>query len=209
MTRTCARDLTARINSTFGDLAGMLKRAHDEKAWQALGYADWKSYVAAELKFSEQRSFQLLDFATIRGELADSTVVESKVLPTSERVTRELKAVPKDQRPAVYAEAVEAAGGKAPTAMQVKQAQAKVIEAEIVPTVAKKQREPKIPLSHKVVVSLEGEIKSIERVTTLSPHALTLYVTSEDLLKKQLSNLRSSLAAKVCKAIRAQEGVTL
>ena len=131
MTRSCAKDLTARINSTSEDLAGMLKRAHDEKAWQALEYPDWKSYVAAELKFSEQRSFQLLDFATIRGELADSTVVESKVLPTSERVTRELKTVPKEQRPVVYAAAVEAAGGQQPTARQVKQAQAKVVEVEV------------------------------------------------------------------------------
>jgi N6-adenosine-specific RNA methylase IME4 len=122
MTRTCAKDLTARINSASEDLAGMLKRAHDEKAWQALGYDDWKSYVKAELKFSEQRSFQLLDFATIRAELADSTIVESKNLPTAEGVTRELKKVEPEQRPAVYAAAVEAADGKRPTAKQVQAA---------------------------------------------------------------------------------------
>lgn len=143
MTRSCAADLTKQINSASEDLAGMLKRAHDEKAWQALGYDDWKSYVAAELKFSEQRSFQLLDFATIRGELADSTMVESEVLPTSERVTRELKKAPPAERAEKYAKAVVISGGKEPTAKTVKavveqqeqpikQAEAKETEGEVV-----------------------------------------------------------------------------
>lgn len=129
MTRSCAADLTRQINQASENLAGMLKRAHDEKAWRALGYTDWKSYVAAEIKFSKSRVFQLIDYETIRQELAESTMVDSLPSPT-ERAARELKPVPPAQRPAVYAAAVEAAGGKQPTAKQVEAAVVEVMEPE-------------------------------------------------------------------------------
>ena len=143
MTRSCAADLTKQINSASEDLAGMLKRAHDEGAWSALGYTTWNDYVKAELKFSKQRSFQLIDFATIRQELEESTKVDSELLPTSERVTRELKKSPPAERAEKYAKAVELSGGKEPTAKTVKavveqqehpikQAEAKVVENAVV-----------------------------------------------------------------------------
>ncbi len=130
MTRSCARDLTARINSTSEDLAGMLKRAHDEKAWQALGYETWNAYVKAEIKLCKSRVFQLLDHAEIKGELEKSNMLDSATLPTSSRVTDELKAVPPEQRPTVYAAAVEAAGGQQPTAKQVEAAAFEVLPPE-------------------------------------------------------------------------------
>lgn len=143
MTRSCAADLTRQINTASGELAGMLKRAHDEGAWEVLGYPDWKTYVRVEIKFSERHAFRLLDFANITGELADCPVGQSLPLPT-ERAARELKKVEPAKRPEVYAKAVESAGGKQPTAKQVeaarvevlppaiKQAEAKVIEGEVV-----------------------------------------------------------------------------
>ena len=121
MTRSCAADLTKQINSASEDLAGMLKRAHDEKAWQALGYETWNAYVKAEIKLCKSRVFQLLDYETIRQELSESTIVDLP-LPTKEAVTRELKKVEPADRPAVYAAAVEAAGGQQPTARQVESA---------------------------------------------------------------------------------------
>jgi hypothetical protein len=118
MTRSCAADLTRQINSTSEDLAGMLKRAHDEKAWQALGYDDWNSYVKTEIKLSSRRVFQLLDFEEIKGQVNRGSLPPIE----NERVTRELKQVEPEQRPAVYAAAVEAAGGQQPTAKQVESA---------------------------------------------------------------------------------------
>jgi hypothetical protein len=100
----------------------MLKRAHDEKAWQALGYTTWNDYVKAEIKLCKSRVFQLLDHAEIKGELEKSNMLDSATLPTSSRVTDELKAVPPEQRHTVYAAAVEAADGKRPTAKQVQNA---------------------------------------------------------------------------------------
>ena len=142
MTRSCAKDLTDRINSTSEDLAGMLKRAHDEKAWQALGYETWNAYVKAEIKLCKSRVFQLLDYETIRQELAESTIVDLP-LPTKEAVTRELKKAPPAERAEKYAKAVVLSGGKEPTAktikavveqqeQPIKQAQARVIEGEVV-----------------------------------------------------------------------------
>jgi hypothetical protein len=104
----------------------MLKRAHDEKAWQALGYGSWNDYVKAEIKLCRSRVFQLLDYETIRQELAESTIVDLP-LPTKEAVTRELKKVEPEARAAAYASAVEAAGGKSPTARQVEAAVLEVL----------------------------------------------------------------------------------
>jgi len=123
MTRSCAVDLTKQINTASADLAGMLKRAHDEKAWQALGYETWNAYLAAEIKLSKQRAHQLMDFAAITAELTESKIFDSGEIPLpKESAAKELKAVPPDQRPAVYAAAVEAAGGQQPTAKQVEAA---------------------------------------------------------------------------------------
>lgn len=144
MTKTCARDLTDRINSSSEDLAGMLKRAHDEKAWRALGYADWKSYVRVEIKFSERHAFRLLDFANITGELADCPIGQSLPAPTSESVTRPLKKVEPAKRPEVYAKAVESAGGEQPTARQVEAAVVEVLKPE--PVVQAKPEPKKEPL---------------------------------------------------------------
>lgn len=162
MTRTCAKDLTDRINSTSEDLAGMLKRAHDEKAWQALGYDDWKSYVAAEIKFSERHAFRLLDFANITAELADCPIGQSLPPPTRESVTRPLKDVPSEQRPAVYAAAVEAAGGQQPTAKQV---EAAVIEIT----------KPHVANNSGAMAYAEKAIRALEKIQHADPEKRRAY----------------------------------
>jgi hypothetical protein len=48
MTKSCARDLTDRIKVAAQDLAEMLYRAHEGRAWEALGYTSWKEYCEAE-----------------------------------------------------------------------------------------------------------------------------------------------------------------
>ena len=130
MTKSCARDLTNQINSMSGDLANMLKRAHDERAWEVLEYTDWKSYVSAEIKFSEGHAFRLLDFANISQQIADLSVDKPLPPPRSIRVTRELKKVEPTKRPEVYAKAVESAGGEQPTAKQVEAAAVEIMHKE-------------------------------------------------------------------------------
>jgi hypothetical protein len=121
LTPTAARDLTDRINTASEDLAAMLQRAHDGKAWQALGHRSWKDYLAAEIKLSKQHAHRLLAFAETRDEIQKSPMGDLP-MPKSERQVRALVTLPPQERPKVYKVAVEAAGGGTPTAKQVEAA---------------------------------------------------------------------------------------
>ena len=131
MTKSCARDLTDRIKAGVNDVAEMLHRAHEGRAWEALGYASWKDYCTAEFQMSKRRSYQLLDFVEIKQEVSaidvECTTVHS---PISERQTRPLKSLPRGKRAEAWRRAEEIAGGEQPTAMQVKQA---VVETKATP----------------------------------------------------------------------------
>jgi hypothetical protein len=143
LTPTAARDITDRINKASEDLATMLQSAHDGKAWLALGYRSWKDYLAAEIKLSKQHAHRLLTFAQTREEIEKSPVGDLP-LPTSERQVRALGTMPPQDRPGVYAKAVEAAGGAIPTAKQVEDAVAiaRGIEPPIEPLIEEPKRDP-------------------------------------------------------------------
>lgn len=132
LTRTAARDLTDRINTASEDLAAMLQRAHDGKAWQALGYDSWKSYLDSEIKISKQHAHRLLAFAETREEIQKSPVGDLPP-PRNERQVRVLLTLPPQERPKVYKVAVEAAGGRSPTAGQVEAAVLAVTQATDTP----------------------------------------------------------------------------
>lgn len=128
MTKSCARDLTDRIKAAGDELAGMLVRAKNGKAWNALGYDSWKSYVKAEFQMSEQHSFRMLDFAKITTVIKDSPIGES-VLPKVESQARPLTKLPADQQPHAWEKAVAIAGGGQPTAKQVESAVSEIKES--------------------------------------------------------------------------------
>jgi hypothetical protein len=129
MTKTCARDLTDRIKSAVDDVAEMLHRAHQERAWAALEYSSWKSYCEAEFQMSKQRSFQLLDFVEIKRTIQESTTVD-RVIPQSERQVRPLTQLEPEQQPVAWDRAVEIAEGLQPTSKQVEQAVTEVSPPE-------------------------------------------------------------------------------
>ena len=118
MTKTCARELTDRIKTAVNDVSEMLWRAHQGKAWKALGYDTWKSYTAAEFRMSEQRSFQLLDFVEIKRSLS----TQPGLSPANEKQARVLKSVPEENRDKVFKYATQLAGGKQPSTRLVKMA---------------------------------------------------------------------------------------
>lgn len=60
-----ARDLTARINSTAGDLCLLLVEAHDRQAWRSLGYDSWRSYATSELTISQSKAYRVLDVGRV------------------------------------------------------------------------------------------------------------------------------------------------
>lgn len=63
MTENEAKEITEAIRSTVVATYVLLAKAHEGKAYKALGYDTWKDYVKSEFDFSAQRSYQLLDLA--------------------------------------------------------------------------------------------------------------------------------------------------
>jgi hypothetical protein len=138
MTRSCARDLTDRIKAGVSDVAEMLHRAHEGRAWVALGYPSWAEYCKAEFEMSKTRSYQLLDFVEIKQEIEKSTIVDS---PQNESQTRALKSVPADKRAEVWKEAVEAAGGGQVSGTDVEAAGIKVSQSKQAPEISDELRD--------------------------------------------------------------------
>jgi hypothetical protein len=124
MTKSCARDLTDRIKAAVDDVADMLHRAHEGRAWAALGYESWKAYCETEFQMSKQHSYRLLDFVEVRNVIVAS---HPGVTPTSEKPVRVLTRLEPHQQPVVWARAVEIADGEQPTAKQVEQAVVEVL----------------------------------------------------------------------------------
>lgn len=78
MTSGEARAITDMINEHTNIVWNMLIEAHERKAWAALGYPTWSSYVQGEFNMSRSRSYQLIDQArTIHAiETAVATAVD-------------------------------------------------------------------------------------------------------------------------------------
>jgi len=60
-----AREITDRIRSTTSVLYLLIKRAHAGKAWTALGYTSFESYVKEEFSYSRSYAYKLLNQANV------------------------------------------------------------------------------------------------------------------------------------------------
>ena len=127
----------------------MLHRAHEGRAWAALGYASWKEYCTAEFQMSARHSYRLLDFAQIKSVLAES---DQLVTPTSESQTRPLTKLEPDQQLAAWERAIEIADGGRPTAMEVETAVNESYAQAFV-------KEERLPMLDIVVDKLSAEIR--------------------------------------------------
>lgn len=88
MTKEEAVELTQSIQSTTTALYVLIKKAHDNKAWLAMGYDSWASYVENEFNFSRARSYQLINQANVIEEINEASGVE---LYITEREARSIK----------------------------------------------------------------------------------------------------------------------
>lgn len=110
ITESEAQDLTESIKSTTVALAVLLQRAHQLKAWKAMGYASWKEYIEEEFKFSRARSYQLLDQGNVIKAVSEAgdtelylTEKEAKIikkeLPNiTERISHETDGLSDEER---------------------------------------------------------------------------------------------------------------
>ena len=83
-----ARDLCHKIREGMGDLCLLVWRAHEGRAWVALGYKTWDQFVRAELGFSRSRSYQLVDQGCIVATLEEAAGVQSGVFLTESSARR-------------------------------------------------------------------------------------------------------------------------
>lgn len=73
MSKEKASMLTEDIKSTTTALYALLKQAHDEKAFIAMGYKTWTEYVEKEFDFSRARSYQLINQANVIEQIEESS----------------------------------------------------------------------------------------------------------------------------------------
>jgi len=88
MSKEEAEELTRGIQSTSSALYVLLKRAHDGKAWAAMGYKSWSEYIEGEFDFSRTRSYQLINQANVIEKIHESSGVQ---LYITEREARSIK----------------------------------------------------------------------------------------------------------------------
>lgn len=87
-----ARQLTDNIRGAAEMLWMLIARAHAGKAWEALGFSSWESYVREEFDMSRSRSYQLLDQARVI-EAISAALPEGANVGISEAAARDLKGV--------------------------------------------------------------------------------------------------------------------
>lgn len=95
-----ARELTATIRSAAEMMWVLIARAHHGRAWEALGYESWGSYVRAEFDMSRSRSYQLLDQGRVIAAIEEA-LPEGAHVSLSEAAARDLKNILDEVLPAI------------------------------------------------------------------------------------------------------------
>lgn len=90
LTEAKARELTNAIKAAAEATYVLLARAHQGKAYRALGYSTWAEYVNQEFEISTQRSYQLLNLSkTI--EAIEAVAPEGTTVKLTEAQARDIK----------------------------------------------------------------------------------------------------------------------
>ena len=81
LTYEAAQTLTREINAATDSLYVLVKRAHEGKAWQALGYLTWTAYVEGELEMSLRHSERLLNQGRVIAAIHETIVEAAPGIP--------------------------------------------------------------------------------------------------------------------------------
>lgn len=103
-----ARETDRLIKRHINTTRYLLLDMRDRKGWKALGYASFKDYGEKELGYKERHIYELVDAAEISLQLGYSAEDCAMAQP-AERQLRPLKAVPEDERKAIWDEATRKA----------------------------------------------------------------------------------------------------
>jgi hypothetical protein len=95
-----AKSLTDKIRKSVDGLWSLLLEAYERKAWKALEYRTWETYVKAEFDMSRRRSYQLVDQGRVIRAIKE--VTGENVQHVAQISARDTEAV-KDDLPSVTA----------------------------------------------------------------------------------------------------------
>jgi len=110
--------LTERIRVTVEDVWSLLLEAHNGRAWEALGYPNWREYAQQEFDFSRSQPYRLLDQGRVIQALESvNSPIGEKPNEAQARELAPLKDDPEKMSEA-WSEAVTESNGK-PTAQHV------------------------------------------------------------------------------------------
>lgn len=90
MSEAKARELTDAIRAAATATYVLLARAHEGKAYKALGYDTWADYVRNEFDITASRSYQLLDLSKVVREIEEATP-DGTVVTITEAQARDIK----------------------------------------------------------------------------------------------------------------------
>lgn len=90
MSENEAREITEAIRSAATATYILLAQAHEGKAYKALGYDTWASYVKEEFEISPQRSYQLLDLSKVI-KMIEGSAPEGTDVRLTEAQARDIK----------------------------------------------------------------------------------------------------------------------
>ena len=105
MTLDEARETDRLIKRHINTTRYLLLDMRDRKGWKALGYESFKDYGEKELGYSEVHVYRLVDAAEIGLQIGTNQLVSQP----SESQLRPLKAVPEEERKAIWDEATRKA----------------------------------------------------------------------------------------------------
>lgn len=118
---------------TFCQVGRALAQVRDERLYRAT-HETFEDYCRERWDMARASAYQFIDAAAVTSNLSANG---GQILPDSERVTRPLTSLPPEEQSPAWERAVHSAGGKQPTAKQVKQAVAKVTGRPAPPTVVR------------------------------------------------------------------------
>ncbi|MFD9596786.1 hypothetical protein ACFWA9_29115 [Kitasatospora sp. NPDC059973] len=80
---TEVREAIEDVRQVAGRLAERVKRAHDARVWEVLGYPSWAEYAKAEFGVSRSHAYRLLDLARSAEEITAAVVTLGVLAPVS------------------------------------------------------------------------------------------------------------------------------
>lgn len=96
MTEEEARQLTKQLQSKTQQLAKLIKKAHDGRVWEPLGYSSFTDWSNNELPFTHGRAFQLLNIGVLT-ELLHETSPLSQTFVLTDKQARAISSYGREQ----------------------------------------------------------------------------------------------------------------